>query len=215
MTKFPVAVEVRSQTGENFTIGPGEVHGIVHIEGFWDTERGCTRDEGFLRFTWAFGDEKGDQYVYLALFHPLRLWPRPGTIVRPSAGTFKKEITLKSVLDTRDCTPFRFANGEMHRSAHKYNDITIQLRCDEHALAVRMTYYAGELFSDPKEAYQSIDYELEYSELLWKRAATIADDHVMPEGESYVSIKHIGHISDPGVPEGSKISPIVVTPARG
>ncbi|MCC6235713.1 MAG: hypothetical protein IT580_23955 [Verrucomicrobiales bacterium] len=99
----------------------------------------------------------------------------------------------------------------MHSSAHKYNDLTFQLRCEERALAVRLTYYAGEVFDDPKDALQSIDYELDYSELLWRRAPKYSDDDVMPEGENFVSITRVGTLHDPGVPEGLSPSPITVT----
>lgn len=197
--------------GLTFTVGPGEVNGIVHIEGYISPERQLGKERGILEFIFAFASASDNRYSYKALFHPLRLWPRPTTIVHPTEERFTKEITLKTTQDTLDCVPLRFPNGETHQSAHKYNDLAFQLRCDERAIAVCLTYYAGELFADPKQAYQSVVYELDYNELLWKKAAKFTQDDVMPEGEPYVSITHVGKLSDPGVPEGLRPSPITVS----
>jgi len=209
-TFYDTATRISNCDGICFEIESGDINGIVHVQGFSDAQRHCDRDKAILRFSWAFACSDESEYVYVALFHPLRLWPRSTTVVRPTEERFKKEITLKSVQDTRDCLPLRFANGETHRSAHKYNDLAFQLRCDERALAVCLTYYAGELFADPKQAYQSVVYELDYKELLWKRAARFTENDVMPEGEPHVSITHVGKLSDPGVPEGLKPSPITI-----
>jgi|GEM_PF-2596538 len=196
--------------GMRFIVEPGEINGIAHTEGFVDTRRGIGKDRGFLEFIFVFASADRVRYRYRAVLHPLRLWPLDCTVVHESRGAFKKETTIKAVVDTRYELPFQFSSGHVHRSAHKYNDLAFQLRCDERALSVRLTYYAGEVFQDPKHAYQSVDYQLEYAHLLWRRAPQYSDDDVMPEGESYVSITSVGTLDEPGVPEGLVPSPIIV-----
>lgn len=115
-------------------------------------------------------------------------------------------------MDTRDLPAMRYADGSELRSAHKYNDTTWQFRADESSLAVRLTVYIGDQTSGRQESYVTVEYDIPLERLLWRKAAKFSDDDVEPESEPYVWVKHIGTLSDPGVPKGLKPSPITVTP---
>lgn len=202
-----------SQDGVQYTIERGSVAGVCHIQEFLDEDRGVSRNRGYLRFTWAFASEDRGWHVYLCILHPYSLWADGDAIVRSAEGDLIPEASSKGVvLDTRDCPPFRFADGSTIQSAHKYNDLAFQMRAEEAYLRVRLRFYIGDLMSGNQEAYMTVDYEKPWERLLWRKAAVITDDDVSPESAEYVDIRRIGTLDDPGVPPGLRVSPITWSP---
>lgn len=199
-----------SENGTRFEIGPGELNGVINIQAFLDQNRGIDRDKAYVRISYGFACSEGTGYVYVNILRPWAFWPVPPIVVRPAEGAFKKHVTLKCLLDTRDCEPIRFADGRELVNRHKYNDVTIQLREEEWHVAVRLTVYIGDLTNGSENSFLSMDYDIPWGQLLWRRAPKYFEDDVVPEACDYFPIKPTG------VPpvKGVTPSPIRVLPAE-
>lgn len=205
------AVQVVAEGSVRVSIGPGDVTGVLHVQGFGDAKRGIGRDRGLLRLSFAIVDEAGVHRLYLAILSLWALWPGKfsGILVRPAEGRFRKHVTLRSVLDTRDDPVFRYEDGRELVTAHKYNDVTLQLREEDRGLAARLTVYVGDLTQGTEDSYRSVDYEIPLERLLWRRAPRCTSDDVEPEAADYVDIRPL----DTPPMQGETPSPIRVTHA--
>lgn len=186
-------VECKTSAGTRIHIGPGRTNGIFNILAYISPERGIGRDAGFLEMTFAFLDEIGRHFLHWNVLMPWALLPNPdlGFRVRPAVGPFKKHVTLKVVIDTRDDGRICFEDGSTVVSAHKYNDVTIMLREEDFGLAVRLTVYVGDTAETPEESYLSVDYEIPLEHLLWRKAPMFYDDDVMPESADHVDVRRL------------------------
>lgn len=202
----PAPVEVVNADGARLRIGPGEINGVVNIEGFVDSRRQIGKEHGYLEVAFGFADSSGYACAYNNVLSPWALWPCDPIRPRPAQGDFKKHVTLKTLLDTRDTAPIRYTDGGELINRHKYNDVTFEVREEERCLAVRLTVYVGDLVSMKEHAYRSMDYEVPLDRLLWRRAPKCSEDDVMPEAEDYVPIRLIGG----DLVKGITPSPIIV-----
>lgn len=201
---------VVNQDRQRFHIGPGEITGLVHVQPLVDLPRNCSPESGLVQLTFRFAAADKAVWTHGTVLWTMKLWPTATTIVRQSVRPFRPDAMIKFVGDTRESPTLRFDDGSTHNSNHKYNDLTFLLRCDERALAVRMIYYAGEVFSAP-DAFQSVDYELDYAGLLWRPAPKIWDDDISPEDESHVEISRTDITGDDAAQRNLRPSPIRVS----
>lgn len=203
--------EVVNQDGERFCIGLGRISGIAHVQGFVDEQRNCTKDMGFVRLTFSFATATGATYVYLAVLRLQAFWPAEPVALTPSAGAFKKEVSRTTIFDIHQMPRLCVSNGGEFKSVSGMCQVTMQLRCDENVMAVRMTVQAKEHPANINSGSRSVDFLLRYDSLLWRTAPKLTPSSVLPESEAFAMITRIGHLKDVGTPSELLPSPIVVS----
>lgn len=202
--------EVVNQDGERFHIGPGRISGIAHVQGFVDEQRNCTTDMGLVRLTFSFATATGATYVYLSVLQLQAFWPAEPIAITTSAGAFKKEVTRTTIFDIYQMPRLRVSNSGEFKSVSRMCQVTMQLRCDESVMAVRMAVHAKEHAANINSGNQSVDFSLQYNNVLWRSAPKLTPSSVLPESEAFAMITRIGHLNDVGTPSELLPSPVVV-----
>jgi hypothetical protein len=204
-----------NQAGQKFCIGPGEVEGILHLEGYLDAARHINKDSGIIEIRFVFAAADDGVYTHLVLLNVLRLWPSDSDIVRFASENFRKDVTFKNIVcDTRELPIFRFANGDTLKSAHKYNDTTWHIKAQSDSIAVQLTVYVGDQNCNAAQSYVAVEYAIPLSRVLWKNAPRLYENDAMPECAPFVSIERFGSMSDHGARLKLKPTSITVTPSN-
>lgn len=199
------ALTAVTQEGACLKVSPGYIVGFLSLSSFVDS-RFCSLDMGYFSVLLRFRASDNQWYEYDALLPPIVLWPSNDIICRWSSErpTESPDLTLRTVLDLRQESVLQFVDGSSIRVFLKHRDTDMEIAALTDCLRVRLETMWGDVATT-----QRIEYELDITSLMWRRAPIFWEDDFSAQGAKYVNVRSIAAL-DPVIP----VSPVEISRCR-
>jgi len=176
--------------GGYFELVPGQISGFLALERFL-VPNICDEEAGLIKSRFAFRASDNKTYRNTCIWYPELLWIPPERTAKTwMPGSAAPDITIRTVIDSRDAYAVKLDAGGEIVGRFKYTEVSYDIHTCEAYLLVKNRFHVGsESGSDlVANGYATVQYEIPYDKLLWRKATKLLKEDIALEGEDFVDV---------------------------